>query len=73
MKSESIKRIVRNAANSVDSVIEYYKKSNYGATHMYIKSSHKDAISMLTNAKTLTPINMEALKDLGFTFKEALQ
>jgi len=73
MKYESVKRIVRNAQGHVDPVIEYYKKSNYGTTHMYIKSSHKDPISRLTNAKTLTAANMDALKALGFTFKEVVQ
>jgi len=73
MKSESIRRIIKKAQGHIDPVIEYYKKSNYGTTHMYIKSSHKDAINRLTNAKTLTAVNMKALEDLGFTFKEVPQ
>lgn len=72
MVSESVKRVVRNAQHRIDPVIEYYKKSNYGTTHMYIKSSHKDAINKLTNAKTLTPVNMKALEELDFTFKEVM-
>jgi len=65
-----VKRIVKNAQGHIDPVIEYYKKNNYGATHMYIKSKHKDPIKTLTNKATLIPADMEALKALGFTFKE---
>ena len=71
MKSESVKRIVRNAQSRIDPVIKFYKKSHYGgAPLMYVISSHKDPLNTLTKAKTLTGYHVEALKELGFTFVE---
>ena len=70
--SETIKKFSKSVVSDskINPIIEVETKTHYGSTHIYIVSDQKDAISLLTNSKTLTPRNMKALKDLGFTIKE---
>ena len=56
---------------SINPVIEYTMKSNYGNKPLvYVISEHKDALKNLTGTKTLTDYHVDALKKLGFEFKE---
>lgn len=55
---------------SIESEITYITKSHYGGPELvYVTSKHKDALSTLTGAKTLSDRHIKALKDMGFTFK----
>jgi len=50
--------------------ILYKEKSNYGATHFYIVSEHKDVIAQLTKKKTIDKDDAKALVSLGFQFQK---
>lgn len=50
--------------------ILYKEKSNYGVTHFYILSEHKDAIAQLTKKKTIDKDDAKALVSLGFQFQQ---
>ena len=52
----------------MNNTIYYKEKTNYGTTHFYIVSEHKDAIQRLTGRKTITSEDADALQQLGFNF-----
>jgi hypothetical protein len=52
----------------MNTVIELEMKSVYGAQTFYVISEHKDAISELTQCKSVTRGHIKSLKALGFTF-----
>ncbi len=52
-------------------VIRFYRRNVYGNESMYAVD-HAAEISQLTSRKTLLKNDFEALKGLGFTFKEVL-
>lgn len=58
--------------NETREVIRFYRDSKYGNDLMYAVDQ-QDAISRLTGRKTLIKSDMDALKDLGFEFKEVLK
>ncbi len=54
--------------------IEYYTKTVYGIDKMYVKDEKTaQAISSLTNQKTLTEQAKTALESLGFKFNEVIR
>ena len=53
----------------MDKTIYYKEKTNYGTTHFYIVSEHKDAVQKLTGRKTITSEDADALQALGFVFQ----
>jgi len=53
----------------MNKTIFYKEKTNYGTTHFYIVSEHKDAIQRLTGRKTITSEDADALQALGFNFQ----
>ena len=48
-------------------------KEVYGNKLVYCTSEHSDSIQALTNRKTLTPKDLKALSNLGFSFKMKAQ
>lgn len=59
--------------NDTNMEINYYVKSVYGNEMAYIADTKKlQAISILTGQKTLSARHMEALEELGFSFKEVI-
>lgn len=72
----SISALITKAAaqhmitSSIDPTIKFTTKSHYGGPELvYVTSAHKDPLNTLTNSKTLSPRHVQALKDLGFSFK----
>lgn len=53
-----------------DPDVEVVVKSNYGAEAIYVVSQQATAISHLTGRKTVTRSDINALKALGFNFKD---
>ena len=49
----------------MDNKIVVEKKTHYGTEHIYIVSKQADSIRALTGQRTLTPRNIESLKNLG--------
>jgi hypothetical protein len=56
----------------INAVIEYRIKSVYGRDNWYVVSEHKNALEALTGTKTLTIYAVDALRALGFEFKQVL-
>ncbi len=55
-------------------VIEYYRKENYGNSHLYIKDDAiANYITLLTGKKTLTSDHLFSLRGLGFELREVLR
>jgi len=55
----------------MNTVIEFETKSHYGGPDLvYIVSEHQKALQELTGTRTLTKKHIEALKALGFEFKQ---
>lgn len=53
--------------------IEYYTKSVYGNDNMYVANEEiATYVSWLTNKKTISTSDMEALTKLGHNFTEVL-
>ena len=73
VRKKSIAGLLRVIA-TVKEEITYETKSHYGGPELvYVTSGHKDALFRLTGKKTLTKQDVQALKDLGFTFKRDLK
>lgn len=53
-------------------LIRYYRQNNYGNEQFYAVDQ-AEAIGKLTGRKTLIDRDIEALKELGFEFKEILK
>jgi len=53
----------------MNKTIFYKEKTNYGTTHFYVVSEHKDAIKRLTGRPTITSEDAKALQELGFNFQ----
>lgn len=54
--------------------IEFYSKEVYGLEKFYVVDEKMSAtISKLTGRKTLLTSDFEALKSLGFTFKQVIK
>lgn len=52
--------------------IRFYRKSNYGVEQVYLIDC-AEPIARLTGCRTLRDRDMDALKELGFTFQEVLK
>jgi hypothetical protein len=54
----------------MNKTILYKEKTNYGTTHFYVVSEHKDAIARLTKKKTIDKDDAKMLVSLGFQFQK---
>jgi hypothetical protein len=53
----------------MNKTIYYKEKTNFGTTHFYVVSEHKDAIKRLVGRPTITSEDAKALQELGFNFQ----
>lgn len=56
--------------HAVNTILPIYERSAYGVTRVYpADAAQASALSSLTNARTLTVSQLEALRALGFTLR----
>ena len=57
----------------MNTTIEVYSRSVYGEQRIYVsKKEQADAIGKITGTKTLTPIQIRGLEQLGFAFYQVV-
>ena len=53
--------------------INYYRKQVYGNDYVYVADDEQaKSIAKITGSKTLKPIHVEGLSELGFEFDEVV-
>ncbi len=56
----------------MDNIIEVEKKTSYGSPYIYPANDQAVKACALWNQKTMTPQNIERLKDMGFIVKQVV-